>query len=211
MKQLFIKQDNNDSLILFFSGWGMDENPTLSIVKENYDICICFDYTDLTFDKSWYTSYRTIDVYGWSMGVWIASQILQNCDLPIRKSTAINGTIYPIDSKKGIDPEIFQKTIDSLNESGLSSFNKRMCGNRKNFQVFEEKSPRRPLADLKQELISIQKMVREKEASPFIWNKAIIGKYDLIFRIENQQKAWENTEYQIVDEAHFLDFSKYVD
>lgn len=211
MKQHFIKQNNNNSLILFFSGWGMDENPTLPIVKDNMDTCICFDYTDLTFEKSRYANYQRIDVYGWSMGVWAASQVLQDCDLPIRKSTAINGTIYPIDSEKGIDPEIFQKTIDSFGESCLSSFNKRMCGNSRNFQVFKENAPCRSITGLKQELISIQRMVREMPVSRFVWNKAIIGKNDLIFQMENQQKAWKGIKYQIVEEAHFLDFRKYVD
>ena len=211
MKQHFIKQQNNNFLILFFSGWGMDENSALSIIKENYDTCICFDYTDLTFDKSQYTNYQIIDIYGWSMGVWAASLVLQSCNLPIRNSTAINGTVYPIDWKKGIHPEIFQKTIDFLSESNLLNFYKRMCGNRQNFQKFREKTPLRSLSDLKKELISIQKMVKETPVPQFTWNKAIIGKNDLIFQMENQQRAWKNIKYQIVEEAHFLDFKKYVD
>ena len=65
MKQYFTKQENNKSLILFFTGWGMDQN-TLSINKKDFDTCICFDYTDIDFEKSHYKNYQAIDVYGWS-------------------------------------------------------------------------------------------------------------------------------------------------
>ena len=136
MKQYFTKQENNKSLILFFTGWGMDQN-TLSINKKDFDTCICFDYTNIDFEKSHYKNYQVIDVYGWSMGVWAASHVLQDCNLPIRKSVAINGTIFPIEKERGIDPIIFQKTIDLLNEQSLLKFNKRMCGSKENFQFYK--------------------------------------------------------------------------
>lgn len=210
MKQYFVKHNDNKSLILFFSGWGMDEN-TLCIVQKDYDTSICFDYTDMTFEKSQYENYEVIDVYGWSMGVWAASYVLQNCDLPIRKRIAINGTIFPIEAQKGINPTIFQKTIDSLSEQSLLKFNKRMCGDKIGFELFENNASHRSIESLKSELISIQLNIRKSSVPTFHWDKAIIGSRDLIFQPENQKKAWENTKYEIVDEAHFLDFNKYVD
>mgnify|MGYP007078740684 CR=1 FL=1 len=41
--------------------------------------------------------------------------------------------------------------------------------------------------------------------------KAIIGTRDFIFPTKNQLKAWGKIKYEIIDEAHFLDFNKYVD
>lgn len=208
MKQYFVKQNGNKSLILFFTGWGMDET-TLSITRNNYDTCICFDYTDINFEELPYKNYQKINVYGWSMGVWAASQVLQKNNLPIQKSIAMNGTMFPIEQEKGIDPVIFQRTIDSLNEKSLSKFNKRMCGNQETFNFFEKKSTHRSIESLKNELISIQSMAQGKTIPAFLWDKAIIGSRDLIFLPQNQIKAWENTQYEIVNEAHFFDFNKY--
>ena len=43
MKQVFIKKENNPELILFFAGWGSDENLFCRDIKEGYDYMLCFD------------------------------------------------------------------------------------------------------------------------------------------------------------------------
>lgn len=58
---------------------------------------LCYDYRTLEFDASLLKEYREINVIGWSMGVWAATQVmgkLQETDtaLVIKNSIAINGT-----------------------------------------------------------------------------------------------------------------------
>ena len=52
MKQRFIKKEGNSTLLLFFAGWGSDENLFAGPVQEECDCLLCFDYKDLDFDYS---------------------------------------------------------------------------------------------------------------------------------------------------------------
>ena len=69
MKQRFIKKEGNSTLLLFFAGWGSDENLFAGPVQEGCDCLLCFDYKDLDFDYSLLEGYREIRVMAWSMGV----------------------------------------------------------------------------------------------------------------------------------------------
>ena len=39
-------------MLLFFAGWGSDENLFAGPVQEECDCLLCFDYKDLDFDLS---------------------------------------------------------------------------------------------------------------------------------------------------------------
>lgn len=66
MKQLFIKKENSPRLLLFFAGWGSDENLFRRTVAEGYDCLLCFDYRTLEFDYSLLDGYREIRLLAWS-------------------------------------------------------------------------------------------------------------------------------------------------
>mgnify|MGYP000785805472 CR=1 FL=1 len=68
MKQLFIKKEGNPVLLLFFAGWGSDENLFGSPVPEGCDYLLCFDYKNMDFDYSLLDGYQEIRVLAWSMG-----------------------------------------------------------------------------------------------------------------------------------------------
>ena len=127
MIQTFITHKGTNDLILFFAGWGMDTQPFAELKHIGCDCCICYDYTHLDFDTTPLLDYKNIEVYAWSFGVWAASFVLQNSNLPIRRAVAINGTTYGIDREKGISPEIFQATLNNLDEANLNKFYRRMC------------------------------------------------------------------------------------
>ncbi len=76
-QQLFIKKENSPHLLLFFAGWGSDENLFRRTVAEGYDCLLCFDYSLLD-------GYREIRLLAWSMGVWVAGQILSGLLIPGR-------------------------------------------------------------------------------------------------------------------------------
>ena len=97
MKQHFIIKNNSKRLLLFFAGWGMDETPFLQIRPTDTDWMVCYDYRSLEFDTDLLQEYSEIRLIAWSMGVWVASQLMkQYPSLPISHSIAINGTPYPI-------------------------------------------------------------------------------------------------------------------
>lgn len=128
-----------------------------------------------------------------SMGVWVASQLMkQYPSLPISHSIAINGTPYPIHETKGIEPAIFEGTLQGLTEQTLQKFQRRMCGSAAEYKVFQTVAPQRPADELKEELAAIQQQYLSLPPSDFVWQKAIIGKNDRIFLPDNQRLAWKN-------------------
>ena len=114
MKQLFIKKENSPRLLLFFAGWGSDENLFRRTVAEGYDCLLCFDYRTLEFDYSLLDGYREIRLLAWSMGVWVAGQILSGHTYPWEMKLAVNGTPFPIDDRQGIAEAVFHGTLENF-------------------------------------------------------------------------------------------------
>ncbi len=195
----------NQRLLLFFAGWGMDNHLLDAPYEGDTDYCICYDYTDLSFDYSRLAHYTHIELYAWSMGVWVAAHTLQGRGLPIVDSCAINGTHYPIDEERGIAPAIFEATLAGVSEGGMKRFNRRMCGSM--LPHFTAHAPQRTIESLHTELAAIQQAVTSHPAPTMQWERVIIGENDRIFLPENQRNAWQDSPYTVVDEAHYLDFN----
>ena len=87
MKQSYIIHEHHPRLLLFFAGWGADETPFKMYRPVASDFMVCYDYRTLDFDASGLEEYREINLIGWSMGVWAASQT-------DRKSTRLNSSHY---------------------------------------------------------------------------------------------------------------------
>lgn len=104
---IICKKENNPRLLLFFAGWGSDENLFRRTVAEGYDCLLCFDYRTLEFDYSLLDGYREIRLLAWSMGVWVAGQILSEHTYPWEMKLAVNGTPFPIDDRRGIAEAVF--------------------------------------------------------------------------------------------------------
>ena len=191
--------------LLFFTGWGMDENPFMNHHSQDKDFLICYDYRTLDFDETVLQPYKEIHLVGWSMGVWAASQVLQNTSLPITRSKAINGTPFPIDEKRGIAPAVFAGTLKGLNETTLQKFRLRMCGSASAYKTFEQIAPQRSVEELKEELAAIGQQCKDLPVSSFSWQEAIIGSTDRIFLPENQARAWQGTATVIkcTEAAHY--------
>lgn len=206
MKQHFIIKNNQKHLLLFFAGWGMDENPFSQIRPIGYDQMICYDYRSLEFDVTLIQDYSNITLLAWSMGVWTASQTMkQYPNLSISRSIAVNGTLYPIHETKGIAPSIYEGTLQGLNEQTLQKFQRRMCGSATDYKSFQTVAPQRPVGELKEELVAIRSQYLSLDPSDFTWHKAIIGKNDRIFLPDNQSRAWENNvkSLELTEAAHY--------
>lgn len=208
MKQHFIIRSNSKHLLLFFAGWGMDETPFTDIHPLHCDWMICYDYRSLEFDESLLRGYSEITLVGWSMGVWAASRIMELYPgLPVSRSIAVNGTLYPVDESKGIAPTIFEGTLQGLTEQTLQKFQRRMCGSSAEYKVFQSVAPQRPVEELKEELAAIQKQYLSSGALGFHWQKAVIGRNDRIFIPENQRRAWENN-VDLIEESEAAHYQR---
>lgn len=209
MKQEFIRQNGSKRLILFFTGWGMDNKPYRSL-PGNDDIALCSRYTDLFFDPEPYRVYTAISVVSWSMGVWAGAHALHANPLPISRSIAINGTVFPIDQDRGIPPVIYEGTLNRLNEKNLEKFRRRMCGSTTMYEMFLPVASSRHIDDLKTELSAIARLYRENGTVDYHYDYAIVGMHDRIFPPAGQSRCWQerNTDIHKIDAAHYFDFSK---
>lgn len=194
MQHCFLQRKGTPTLLLFFTGWGMDEQPFLSEDPFPSDCLLCYNYNTPDFDYSLLNSYTSIRLLAWSMGIWQASMTLADyTDVPIVDSLALNGTVFPIDEQCGITPDIAYGTYKGLTETSLNKFRRRMCGTSTAYSTFMTHVPKRNVSDLQAELYAIITRSTEYPAPHFQWRKAYIGTNDRIFLPNNQQTAWDKS------------------
>lgn len=204
MKQEFLLKKDTSDLFILFLGWGMDPTPFQYPPSLESDIMICYDYRSLDFDERRLSGYSSIYVTAWSMGVWVASHVLQGLKLPFKQKIAVNGTMFPIDAQRGILPSVFQVTLDGLSEASLLKFYRRMCGSSEVYEKFMKKAPKRSLQEVKEELIALGEKCLSYPTPDFHWEVAIVGLKDRIFLPENQRNAWYgNTKIMEIDAPHY--------
>ncbi|MDR0962214.1 MAG: DUF452 family protein [Mediterranea sp.] len=198
MKQTFIVNEGNPRLLLFFAGWGADETPFKEYRPQGCDYLICYDYRTLTFDSSLLDGYNEVNVVGWSMGVWAATHVLGKLSgetsgrLPrLNRSVALNGTPFPADETRGIPPAIYRGTLEGLTGASLNKFLRRMCKDGAAYKAFLQVTPRRPLEELRDELIAIEKVAASQPLPAFHWTKAVVGTDDRIIPPANQLNCWQ--------------------
>lgn len=208
MKTALLIQNNSSQLLLFFAGWGMDAAPFKRIRSESMDVMIVYDYTDLQWDAACLDHYQAIHLVAWSMGVWVAEQLLS--EYSFASATAINGTSCPIDREYGIPPAIFEGTLNTLSAETSLRFNKRMCGSVHIFNSFKQISIERSVESLRTELAALYNHfvhAQTNKQAPSFWSKAYISMQDRIFPTENLLRFWSNhlTEASIeqLEAPHF--------
>ena len=62
----FYQNNQSKELIVFFAGWGCDENQFTNL-QDNKDVLILYDYQDLELDFE-FSRYNRIDVIAYSAG-----------------------------------------------------------------------------------------------------------------------------------------------
>ncbi|MGL4992908.1 MAG: pimeloyl-ACP methyl esterase BioG family protein [Bacteroidales bacterium] len=208
MRYHFIKESKSRSVILLFAGWGVDAQPFSHWDFPGYDLLVCYDYSTLEFDDSIIEKYHEVMLVGWSFGVWVASKCLENKEIKIAHSIAINGTIDAIDDLKGIPSDIFEGTLSRLSANTLEKFNLRMCGNREILSEYKSICPKRDVESLRSELSFIGKAFSSCGTIMFHWDEVIIGTKDLIFPTANQVRGWQDHhDVKMMDIAHYAEFS----
>lgn len=196
MKTKWLHKASKNKCILFFNGWSCDEKPLQHLTSEEYDVLSCYDYKDILLPKEvnrLFENYEKVYLITWSLGVYVANLLLKARKGLFTDTIAINGTLHPIDNLKGIPPAVFQGTIDGLNSKSLEKFWMRMCGGKSAFTHFKSNVPNREFDDQLLELKELQKLIQNHFVDWNIYNKALIGKQDLIFSADNQKLAWEES------------------
>ena len=113
MKIEFLHQNaNSKELILFFAGFASQPSHFLHLNSQK-NVLMVYDYRDFEF-KFDLNSFENITLIAFSMGVCVASKVLQN--FHFKAKIALNGTNYGVDKIRGIPLAFFyaQHKISSL-------------------------------------------------------------------------------------------------
>lgn len=186
---------NNSKLILFFNGWGMDENVVKHLDVEDYDVLMFYDYNtlDTDFDLDLLNIYSEKNLIAWSMGVMVCSCLAPSLTLPLGEGTkvAINGTLKPIDEEYGIHPKIYDLTIKGFNEKGRDRFVKSM------FEEEVEIICNREIENQHSELITLKEICKLTPSLTLplgegksLYNKILISDNDKIIPTKSQVAFW---------------------
>ena len=67
--------DKNKELIVFFNGWGFDEDVVRTLDAKDFDVIVIYDYQNLDFDFSHinFKKYEKKHLICWSMGVIVSN------------------------------------------------------------------------------------------------------------------------------------------
>lgn len=211
MKSEFVSQSGAGRLILVFAGWAMDSRPFAGLQRPGYDIAVLWDYSSLNIDWSFVGPYSEICVVAWSLGVYASAVSTYAIDSRITRRIAVNGTLYPVDRRRGIPENIFKGTLDGLDERNLLKFYRRVCGTRERYEAFAQNMPQRELEQLKEELQAFYPLPLLAHEPLKRWDIAIVGRDDAIFPAVNQWRAWQGTPLEFLDEPHLIDIQKVID
>ena len=188
--------DGNSRLVLFFSGWAATPVQFRHLSAGDADCWIVYDYRSLDFPEI-PEHYTEIHLIAWSMGVWVASQVVPESRLTT--ATAINGTPYPGHDEWGIPVNIFQGTLERLDEANWARFCRRMCGSRTLAVRYEELTDRR-VEELKEELSFLNEQMKLCGSNElFVWNKAFVSLSDHVVPSENQLCYWKRAGVRTIE------------
>jgi len=181
MKYKWLNKKQNEKLIVFFNGWGMDESLVKHLDSGEFDVVMFYDYNNLEtdFDFSLAENYKSKHLVAWSMGVMTATLF----NLKYESATAINGTLYPIHNEFGIPERIYDLTIKGFNEKGAKRFIQNMFDKECELPQIE-----RTIENQKSELSALKTYSANPE---FKYSKVLISRNDKIIPTKNQCTFWE--------------------
>lgn len=187
MKYKWLNKNNNQKLIIFFNGWGMDENVVMHLSPEDFDVLMFYDYNtlDTDFDFSLLNIYLEKNIIAWSMGVMVGGKYLDKLG-SLKQTVAINGTLKPIDVEFGIHPRIYDLTVKGFDEKGRDRFFSSMfCGEQNPHPIHLPKE--RDIEEQRSELIALKNYMSNDF---FRYNKVLISDNDKIIPTKSQVAFW---------------------
>ncbi len=197
MNYSWLNKNNSSKLIVFFSGWGMDENSAI-LEYGNFDFLVFYNYENAVLNSNIVEEirkYKEVYIIAWSMGVIISTILISKLN-NIKYKIAINGTLKIIDDRYGIPTKIFNATLNNLSETTIKSFFQ-------NMGYADFKTPNRDFASQLNELKSIENFYKNNEFNGD-FDRIIIGQRDIIVPFKNQKRAWENKNFTVLDCGHYI-------
>lgn len=201
MEAKWIAKNGSEQLIIFFCGWGFDEQCVSRIAANDVDVVVMYDYRSLEVELVT-DGYQHVTVIAWSFGVWVASKLMHDGAIAPNEAYAINGSLLPVHNEEGIPTKIFEGTLAGLSETTIGKFNMRICGGARQHAELSDLLPNRSFDGQLEELSILGKYFATSPISDKDrWTKALIATNDLIFPSKNLQNHW-GSKAVTIDGAH---------
>jgi len=208
MKTYIRRRDKNDQLVLFYGGWGTDENVFTPLCNDEFDFILFYNYSaDEAFVLPEIKSYRKITLIGWSLGVWAAEYLSTKTGIIPDVTIAVNGTPVPADNHYGIPLHVFEGTLNNLTEENIGKFYLRMFGDKKTYMRNCDRIPKRSIKSLHDELRWLYNRIMEQKDPGFKWDYALTSEIDRVFPAENLKGYWQKeteTRHIILPLPHYF-------
>ena len=208
MKTYIRRREKNNHLVVFYGGWGTDENVFTPLCNDEFDFILFYNYSaDEALVLPEMKTYEKITLIGWSLGVWAAEYLSVKTGIIPDITIAVNGTPIPADDQYGIPLNIFEGTLNNITEENMEKFYFRMFGDKKTYQTNIDRIPHRTLKSLHDELRWLYNRIMEQREPGFKWDYAVTSEIDRVFPSKNLHGYWEkekNTKHIILPLPHYF-------
>ncbi len=207
MKTHIRRRENNSVLIVVFGSWGTDQHAFLPLCTENHDLILYYNYSaDEPLVLPDHKIYDKIILIAWSLGVWAAEYLSDTVKIRPDLSIAVNGTPIPADNSYGIPLDIFEGTLNNIDEQGMEKFYIRLFGSKSVMESNIDKLSRRDIASYSVELRWLYNRIMENPERKYRWDIAFSSSNDRVFPSGNQINYWKNrkeTKHITADLPHY--------
>lgn len=203
MQSHWLNKQNNNKLIIFFTGWSFDYKPFEFLNCEDFDVLIIYDYNDLELPQI--PEYKEYFLISWSMGVY-TSYLLKDKLPKFRKKIAINGTPFPVNDEYGIPLKPFILTLRHAKTGLEGKFYQNIFNLKEEYERYNKTPVERPIENRVSELNSLYSKIKSTDISyQNYFDTAIISNNDKIIPTKNQINFWEGkADIKTVESGHFL-------
>ena len=203
--QYFYQNNRSKDLIVFFAGWGCDENQFTNL-HDRKDVLILYDYQDLELNFN-FEKYQNIYLIAYSAGVLIASLIADKIK-NVRLKVAVCGNPYLFDETLGIDGQTIEVFKGITLDNYLDFRRKYMVFSDEEYEKYNALQSLRTVESCMAELDALQKMyaVLKDKINPQ-FDKAVMAQNDLIFKIA-AQKDFYGQKLKVIENARHHIFFK---
>lgn len=203
MQSHWLNKQNNNKLIIFFTGWSFDYKPFEFLNCKDFDVLIIYDYNDLELPQI--PEYKEYFLISWSMGVY-TSYLLKDKLPQFTKKIAINGTPFPVNDEYGIPLKPFILTLRHAKTGLEGKFYQNIFNSEEEYARYTKTQVERTIENRVSELNTLYSKIKSTEISyQNYFDTAIISNNDKIIPTKNQINFWEGkAEIKTVESGHFL-------
>ncbi len=203
MQSHWLNKQNNNKIIIFFTGWSFDYMPFEFLNCEDFDVLIIYDYNDLGLPQI--PEYKEYFLISWSMGVY-TSYLLKDKLPKFTKKIAINGTPFPVNDEYGIPLKPFILTLRHAKTGLEGKFYQNIFNSEEEYARYNKTQVERTIENRVSELNNLYSKIKTTNISyQNYFDTAIISNNDKIIPTKNQMNFWKGkADIKTVESGHFL-------